>query len=79
MLREPKPPRYDAKSLYGVIPVDTRKPFDVREVIARIVDDSEFDEFKARYGTTLVTGFAHIWGHRSGSLRTTASCSPNPR
>ncbi len=65
-LREPKPPRYDAKSLYGVIPVDTRKPFDVREVIARIVDDSEFDEFKARYGTTLVTGFAHIWGHPIG-------------
>ncbi|WP_175891138.1 carboxyl transferase domain-containing protein [Burkholderia cepacia] len=65
-LREPKPPRYDAKSLYGVIPIDTRKPFDVREVIARIVDDSEFDEFKARYGTTLVTGFAHIWGHPVG-------------
>ncbi|NTZ87861.1 methylcrotonoyl-CoA carboxylase [Burkholderia metallica] len=65
-LREPKPPRFDAKSLYGVIPVDTRKPFDVREVIARIVDDSEFDEFKARFGTTLVTGFAHIWGHPVG-------------
>ncbi|WP_027781434.1 MULTISPECIES: carboxyl transferase domain-containing protein [Burkholderia] len=65
-LREPKPPRYDAKSLYGVIPVDTRKPFDVREVIARIVDDSAFDEFKARFGTTLVTGFAHIWGHPVG-------------
>jgi 3-methylcrotonyl-CoA carboxylase beta subunit len=67
-LREPKPPRYDAKSLYGVIPVDTRKPFDVREVIARIVDDSEFDEFKARFGTTLVTGFAHIWGHPVGII-----------
>ncbi|HDR9081109.1 TPA: methylcrotonoyl-CoA carboxylase [Burkholderia vietnamiensis] len=65
-LREPKPPRYDACSLYGAIPVDTRKPFDVREVIARIVDDSEFDEFKARFGTTLVTGFAHIWGHPVG-------------
>ncbi|WP_322046691.1 carboxyl transferase domain-containing protein [Paraburkholderia sp. J67] len=65
-LREPLPPRFDAKSLYGVIPVDTRKPFDVREVIARIVDDSAFDEFKARYGTTLVTGFAHIWGHPVG-------------
>jgi 3-methylcrotonyl-CoA carboxylase beta subunit len=59
---EVKPPRYDAKELYGVIPVDTRKPFDVREVIARIVDDSAFDEFKARYGTTLVCGFAHIEG-----------------
>ncbi|NIF41967.1 methylcrotonoyl-CoA carboxylase [Burkholderia sp. Tr-862] len=68
VLREPKPPRYDAKSLYGVIPVDTRKPFDVREVIARIVDDSEFDEFKARFGTTLVTGFAHIWGHPVGII-----------
>jgi 3-methylcrotonyl-CoA carboxylase beta subunit len=66
VLRDPLPPRYDAKSLYGVIPVDTRKPFDVREVIARIVDDSAFDEFKARYGTTLVTGFAHIWGHPVG-------------
>jgi 3-methylcrotonyl-CoA carboxylase beta subunit len=65
-LQEPKPPRYDPKSIYGVIPVDTRKPFDIREVIARIVDDSAFDEFKARYGTTLVTGFAHIWGHPVG-------------
>ncbi|WP_244829335.1 carboxyl transferase domain-containing protein [Caballeronia sp. TF1N1] len=65
-LKEPLPPRHEAQSLYGVIPVDTRKPFDVREVIARIVDDSAFDEFKARYGTTLVTGFAHIWGHPVG-------------
>ncbi|KND61809.1 Methylcrotonyl-CoA carboxylase carboxyl transferase subunit [Candidatus Burkholderia verschuerenii] len=65
-LKEPMPPRYDAQSVYGVIPVDTRKPFDVREVIARIVDDSAFDEFKARYGTTLVCGFAHIWGHPVG-------------
>jgi 3-methylcrotonyl-CoA carboxylase beta subunit len=65
-LQEPKPPRYDVQSMYGVIPVDTRKPFDIREVIARIVDDSAFDEFKARYGTTLVCGFAHIWGHPVG-------------
>ncbi|AXE96181.1 carboxyl transferase domain-containing protein [Paraburkholderia sp. SIMBA_050] len=65
-LQEPKPPRYDVKGMYGVIPVDTRKPFDIREVIARIVDDSAFDEFKARYGATLVTGFAHIWGHPVG-------------
>jgi 3-methylcrotonyl-CoA carboxylase beta subunit len=65
-LKEPLPPRYDPQSVYGVIPVDTRKPFDVREVIARIVDDSAFDEFKARYGTTLVCGFAHIWGHPVG-------------
>lgn len=55
-------PRYDASELNGIIPADTRKPYDVREVIARIVDGSEFDEFKARYGTTLVTGFAHIHG-----------------
>ncbi|WP_433696091.1 carboxyl transferase domain-containing protein [Paraburkholderia phenoliruptrix] len=68
LLQAPKPPRYDVKSIYGVIPVDTRKPFDVREVIARIVDDSAFDEFKARYGTTLVCGFAHIWGHPVGII-----------
>jgi 3-methylcrotonyl-CoA carboxylase beta subunit len=61
-------PRFDAESIYGVIPVDTRKPFDIREIIARIVDDSEFDEFKARFGTTLVTGFAKIWGMRVGII-----------
>jgi 3-methylcrotonyl-CoA carboxylase beta subunit len=55
-------PKFPAEELYGVIPTDTRKPFDVREIIARIVDSSEFDEFKARYGTTLITGFAHIEG-----------------
>jgi 3-methylcrotonyl-CoA carboxylase beta subunit len=55
-------PRLDPAELYGVIPTDTRKPYDVREVIARLVDGSEFDEFKARYATTLVTGFAHIHG-----------------
>jgi 3-methylcrotonyl-CoA carboxylase beta subunit len=65
-LKEPLPPRHDPHSVYGVIPSDTRKPFDIREVIARIVDDSAFDEFKARYGTTLVCGFAHIWGHPVG-------------
>jgi 3-methylcrotonyl-CoA carboxylase beta subunit len=59
---EPRPPKYDAQELHGVIPTDTRRPYDVREVIARIVDASDFDEFKARYGTTLVTGFAHIEG-----------------
>jgi 3-methylcrotonyl-CoA carboxylase beta subunit len=63
-----RPPRFDPASLYGVIPVDTRKPFDIREVIARIVDDSAFDEFKARYGTTLVTGFAHLWGMPVGII-----------
>ncbi|MGA0610598.1 carboxyl transferase domain-containing protein [Caldimonas sp. KR1-144] len=61
-LREPRAPKLSPEELHGVIPTDTRKPFDVREVIARIVDGSEFDEFKARYGNTLVTGFAHIEG-----------------
>ncbi len=58
----PAAPKFPAEDLYGVIPTDTRKPFDVREIIARIVDGSEFDEFKARYGTTLVCGFARIEG-----------------
>ncbi len=53
-------PKFDAKELYGVIPTDTRKPFDVREIIARIVDGSDLHEFKPRFGTTLVCGFAHI-------------------
>ncbi len=61
-MRTPVAPRYDARELYSVIPTDTRRPFDIREVIARIVDGSEFDEFKRLYGATLVTGFAHIWG-----------------
>jgi len=65
---EPVPPKYDAKELYGVIPTDTRKPFDVREIIARIVDGSEFDEFKARFGTTLVCGFARIEGMPVGII-----------
>ena len=55
-------PLYDMDEIYGVIPTDTRKPFDVREIIARIVDGSRLDEFKARYGQTLVTGFAHLYG-----------------
>ncbi len=61
-LKEPRPPKYDAEELYGIIPDDVRAPYDVHEVIARIVDGSEFHEFKALYGTTLVCGFAHIWG-----------------
>lgn len=61
-MSEPRPPKYDAEELYGIIPKDVRAPYDVREVIARIVDGSEFHEFKALYGTTLVCGFAHIWG-----------------
>lgn len=68
VLREPKKPMYDPKELYGVIPSDTRKPYDVREVIARIVDGSEFEEFKALYGTTLVCGFAHIYGYPVGII-----------
>ena len=67
-LRESIEPHYPPQELYGVIPVDTRKPFDVREVIARIVDASEFDEFKARYGTTLICGFAHIHGIKVGII-----------
>nr|WP_309594914.1 carboxyl transferase domain-containing protein [Moraxella osloensis] len=66
--RTPRPPKYDAKELYGIIPTDTRKPFDIREIIARIVDGSEFDEFKARFGTTLVCGFAHIEGMPVGII-----------
>ncbi|SPA49765.1 carboxyl transferase domain-containing protein [Cupriavidus taiwanensis] len=65
-LHEPVEPLYPVEELYGVIPTDTRKPYDVREVIARLVDGSEFDEFKARYGTTLVCGFARIWGYPVG-------------
>jgi 3-methylcrotonyl-CoA carboxylase beta subunit len=61
-------PKYAAEELYGVIPVDTRKPFDVREIIARIVDGSELDEFKARFGTTLITGFARIEGMPVGII-----------
>ncbi len=55
-------PNFDARELYGVIPTDARKPFDVRDIIARVVDASEFDEFKPRFGTTLVCGFARIEG-----------------
>ncbi len=55
-------PAYDPSEIYGVIPADTKKPYDVREIIARVVDGSRLDEFKARYGTTLVTGFAHLYG-----------------
>jgi 3-methylcrotonyl-CoA carboxylase beta subunit len=61
-----EPPRHDPAELHGIVPVDPRKPFDVREVIVRLVDGSRFDEFKARYGTTLVTGFARLWGRDVG-------------
>jgi 3-methylcrotonyl-CoA carboxylase beta subunit len=65
---DPVAPLYPAEELYGVIPTDTRKPFDVREIIARIVDGSEFDEFKSRFGTTLVCGFARIEGMPVGII-----------
>ncbi|HEY0735652.1 MAG TPA: carboxyl transferase domain-containing protein [Herpetosiphonaceae bacterium] len=67
-LSTPEEPRYDPRELYGILPADTRKQYDVREVIARIVDGSRLDEFKARYGTTLVCGFAHIMGMPIGIL-----------
>jgi 3-methylcrotonyl-CoA carboxylase beta subunit len=66
--RELRPPKYDPKEIYGVVPTDARKPYDVREIIARVVDASEFHEFKARYGTTLVCGFAHIEGMPVGII-----------
>ena len=61
-LKDPRPPKFDAEDLYALIPDDVRAPYDVHEVIARLVDGSEFHEFKALYGSTLVCGFAHIWG-----------------
>ena len=67
-LHVPVAPKFAADELYGVIPTDPRKPFDVREIIARIVDGSEFHEFKPRFGTTLVTGFAHIEGMPVGII-----------
>src|SRR5690606_21302459 len=67
-VREPRPPAADPAELYGIIPADTRTPYDVREVIARLVDASEFTEFKADYGPTLVTGFAHLHGHPVGII-----------
>lgn len=65
-LREPREPLHDPQELYGVIPADLRQPFEIREVIARIVDGSALEEFKPRYGGTLVTGFARLWGYPVG-------------
>ncbi|MBX4158783.1 acyl-CoA carboxylase subunit beta, partial [Lactiplantibacillus plantarum] len=62
-VREPRAPAFDPEDLYGLIPEDVRAPYDVREVIARLVDGSDFDEFKTLYGSTLVCGFARIWGY----------------
>src|ERR1700724_757788 len=67
-MREPAEPLYDAQEIYGIVPADTREAYDAREILARIVDGSVFDEFKALYGTTLVTGFAHIFGYPVGIL-----------
>ncbi|HEC94438.1 MAG TPA: methylcrotonoyl-CoA carboxylase, partial [Thermoplasmatales archaeon] len=67
-VKKPEEPLYDIKEIYGVIPKDPRKPFEVREVIARLVDGSRFHEFKALYGTTLVCGFARIMGYPVGIL-----------
>jgi 3-methylcrotonyl-CoA carboxylase beta subunit len=66
--QDPREPLYDPKEIYGIVGTDLKKPYDMREVIARIVDGSEFDEFKQLYGTTLVTGFAHIWGMPVGLI-----------
>ncbi len=67
-IRKPQDPDFDAKEIYGVLPRDLRTPFDIREVIARLVDASEFDEFKPLYGTTLVCGFAHLHGYPVGII-----------
>src|SRR6266404_1741023 len=67
-LAEPKEPLYPAEEIYGIIPHDVRRPYDVRDIIARVVDGSELDEFKQLYGATLVCGFARIWGYPIGIL-----------
>jgi acetyl-CoA carboxylase carboxyltransferase component len=67
-VHEPEDPYYDPKEIYGIVPTDLRKPYDIREVIARLVDGSRFHEFKERYGPTIVTGFARIMGYPVGIL-----------
>ena len=67
-LETPEAPAYDPTEIYGIVPSDLKTPYDVREVIARTVDGSRFDEFKSRYGSTLVCGFAHIWGYPVGII-----------
>jgi 3-methylcrotonyl-CoA carboxylase beta subunit len=67
-MREVREPLFAADEIYGVVPVDGRKPFDVRDIVARLVDGSEFDEFKKLYGQTLICGFAHVWGFPVGII-----------
>jgi len=67
-VRPPRPPALDPRELYGVLPTDVRQPYDVRELIGRLTDASEFDEFKPLYGATLVCGFARLWGYPIGIL-----------
>jgi 3-methylcrotonyl-CoA carboxylase beta subunit len=67
-MREPREPLFPAEEIYGVVSADGRKPFDVHDIIARLVDGSEFDEFKKLYGQTLICGFAHIWGFPVGII-----------
>ncbi len=67
-MQAPVEPLYDAEEIYGIVSADRRRPFEVRDIIARIVDGSVLDEFKALYGTTLVTGFAHLWGYPVGII-----------
>ena len=66
--KKPIKPKYDAKDIYGIVPNDLREQYDVREIISRLVDNSEFEEFKKKYGTTLVTGFSHIMGYPTGII-----------
>ena len=67
-MAEPEEPKYDPREIYSIVPPDTRTPYEVREVIARLVDGSRFHEFKALYGTTVVCGFAHIMGFPVGII-----------
>jgi len=67
-IRDARPPLHSPDEIHGIVPQDTRQPYDVREIIARVVDGSEFDEFKTNYGTTLVTGFAHLYGMPVGII-----------
>ena len=67
-VKKPIEPLYPKEDIYGIIPTDSRKPFDIREIIARVVDGSEFDEFKSHFGTTLICGFANIWGYPVGII-----------